>query len=100
MSHTIAYYMRDCSETYPVALGGYIGRRNMSPSKDWQALALVRLNNFGYVIERIPFEQWDAWLATNPAFTYKNGKPRFHLVDLDHGTRRLWGCGLYSVYKA
>lgn len=58
------------------------------PSGQWKAIGAFRFNNFGHVVEIIPLEtilsdkqlQW----------FFKNGKQRLHLVDLDHGTRRVW----------
>jgi hypothetical protein len=85
------------SETYRVNAAGEISRDclNWKYSGEWKALALVRRCNFG-VIETIPF---DAWRDRLPGVQWlcKNGKPRYTLRDLDHGTRREWGSGVLCV---
>ena len=30
-------------------------------------------------------------------FTFKNGNPRFTVLDIDHGTTRSWGDGIRSI---
>ena len=88
-------------EYYSVDAQGRIGRPeiNMAPSGQWIALALVRRCNFG-VVETIPFEHWAARLETTIKWAYKNGKPRYTLRDLDHGTVREWGQMVRCVCRA
>lgn len=57
------------------------------PSGQWKMLGLVGIGRKRYVpLERITRE----WLAEN-ALRFKNGKPRWTVRDLDHGTMREWG---------
>jgi hypothetical protein len=88
-------------ETYSVDESGNIGRPaiGMKPSGQWKAIALVAYHNCGSVAEFIPFEQWATRLPAS--FTYKNGKPRYFVRDLDHGTHREQRSpSLVSVTKA
>ncbi len=90
-------------ETYLVDDSGNIGRYDrrtgavsVVPSDSWRVLALVRRCNFG-VLETIPFGQWATRLEAIQ-WTFKNGKPRYTLRDLDHGTIREWGESVRRVY--
>jgi hypothetical protein len=63
------------------------GPVNNPPSGKWKMLGIKPCNGGGFIpLERIT----KAWLAKNPLL-YKNGNPRYTVVDLDHGTRREWG---------
>ncbi len=66
-------------------------------SGGWKALALVRRNNFGHVVETLPFSIWDKAVPRLDAepeglgWYYKHGGNKWTLRDLDHGTTREWG---------
>jgi hypothetical protein len=66
----------------------------MGASGQWVITGAVRLNNFGYVVERFTlaqlFEQKIQW-------RFKNGKQRVHVCDLDHGTHRVWMNPTHSI---
>lgn len=80
-----------------------ISKRGVEPSGQWTLVALGRIGPFGHVT-RVPKEaianladkQWQA--------TFANGKPRYTVIDNDHGTRRIWGNtrvhGILHVYKS
>lgn len=85
-------------ETYFVNDDNQIGRTGqcaVNPSKSWLFLGLVRYNNFGHVVERLSPDQVR---AGSIQYEHKNGKPRYHVVDNDHGTMRHWGQGLIETY--
>lgn len=85
-------------EDFSVTGDGLIFRLTMpEPSGKWKALALVRRCNFG-IVETIPFAEWSKRLGS-VQWTYKNGKPRYTLRDLDHGTVREWGNYVTRVYE-
>ena len=92
------FVIRTSQEDFSCDAQGRIGRpaMHMAPSGQWKALALVRRNNFG-TLETIPFSQWAERLPTIQ-WTFKNGKPRYTLRDLDHGTVREWGSMVQKVY--
>lgn len=67
-------------------------------SGKWRLIGASVLNNFGYQTRFYTFEE----IARDPSairWHHANGKPRVHLVDLDHGTRRQWGAGA-RIFKA
>ncbi len=72
--------------------GGYIERIDVlvPPTINWRALCIRRRNNFGYEVERIRLEcdTCGAERMDGIQWRYKNGKPRWTLVDMDHGTIR------------
>lgn len=78
------------NERYRVNDAGEISRQclNWKFSGQWKAVALVRLCNFG-VLEVIPFSKWASDLDSIQ-WLFKNGKPRYTLRDMDHGTMREW----------
>lgn len=89
-------------EVYEVEDTGEIGRPkiNLKPSGKWHARALVRFSNFGQIVQRVPFENWDQFVKQNVDWCYKNGKPRYFLEDWDHGTVRIQGQGVVNVSPA
>lgn len=67
---------------------GNIERKDVKPSESWKLTGAVRYSNFGYVVERLSF---DEIFGADLDWYYKNGKQKWHLTDLDHGTHRIWG---------
>lgn len=69
----------------------------LAPSGQWKVTRLIQPWGFG-VAQSWAFDDWSQIEMTMTTdhqrgdfWTYKNGKPRFTCVDLDHGTRRQWG---------
>lgn len=79
----------DGRECYPVNAAGEITRQNTPDrfSGQWRLLAMVRHNNFGHIVESVPFPE----CANIKDWHYKNGRIKWHPVDFDHGSRRIWG---------
>ena len=58
-----------------------------SDIQTWRVLGIVELLPFGRLGNLIPLPQ-----AVNiKNFSFKNGKPKYTVVDLDHGTERIVG---------
>ena len=96
-----AYILYTSRERYTVNADGTIGRPGKgSPSGQWKALALVRRNNFGHVVEIVPFDRWGELADGGRDMRHKNGKPIWRLRDLDHGTLREWGDGVTHLRTA
>jgi len=58
-----------------------------TPSDSWTLVGVTPTHPFQFARTVIPFDQ----LHTITDWTYKNGNPRYTLVDCDHGTVRYWG---------
>lgn len=91
--------LRTKTETYHVDDDGNIDRPSLpgfKPSGQWRFLGLRRYNNFG---RRCEYRSM-AVMLVNPVrdLTWKNGKAKWVVCDLDHGTYREWmNPGLISV---
>lgn len=80
------YVQRD--EEYTVNEHGHIGRPaiKMPPSGQWVVRGAVRFNNFGRQVEFVPFPEC---FMRGLQWRHKNGKGRFFIADVDHGTNRV-----------
>ena len=81
------------------APAGYIERTDMAftPTHQWRMVGLVetRYNRFA-----VPVTSLGAWIncESSPVeWLYKNGKPRYTVMDYDHGSHRTWGDGIRSM---
>lgn len=75
-------------EGYVIKYSNGLNKENASIQelKSWQVLGIVKLLPFGNISRDI--------ISLNNAitiksFTFKNGRPKYTIVDLDHNTRRL-----------
>jgi hypothetical protein len=83
---------------YEVHDNGDIARPGQKPSGQWKMIALVSVvrNRPAFVpLASITRE----WLDAHPLM-FKNGKPRYTVRDLDHGTTREWGNARFHGVKA
>lgn len=78
--------------TYSDRNGGWC-----TPSGKWRILGARRLHNFGTEAEKLSFEELDRLNSRygtahydGLGWKFKNGKQKWHVLDLDHGTERLW----------
>lgn len=55
----------------------------------WKLRDFVRLNNFHYEVDYV--KPLDALNKPRDFWFYKNGKAKYHVCDIDHGTHRMWG---------
>lgn len=92
-----SYYVDYGNETFRVTNDGLIGRprTGMKPSGNWRITGAVRFNNFGHIVERKSFPE----CMGIKDWRYKNGKQKWHIKDLDHGTARTWMSPTHAVYK-
>jgi hypothetical protein len=63
-------------------------------SESWRVLGAVILNNFGQVTKRLSLQELYVQLNDGQAKSklfHKNGKAKFRITDIDHGTYRQWG---------
>lgn len=78
------------NETYPVIKkdGKYLIARQHSKdfSEDWELVGILPI---GAALSRI-IKPEDA-IANITDWKFKNGNPKYTIVDKDHGTKRIWG---------
>ena len=64
--------------------GQIYGYNNVTPSDLWRFNGFVERLPFGHLRFNVPIED----VLERPSF--QNGKPRFTVSDIDHGTTRVW----------
>lgn len=79
-------------EVYEVNEKGMIKSDRADFSSTWlfKGIRSVKSNEF------IPFERITPEVLSGLQLLYKNQNPRYTVVDLDHGTRRIWGNTKYN----
>ena len=93
-------YIHEGSEFMPVYEGGLISRERgrdvpdsyCRPSGKWLLRGAVERNNFGNVTRMYSLSDV---LAGDISWYHKNGKQKVFLLDLDHGTKRERGRGVF-----
>lgn len=85
----IGHICRDYTIDYFINDKGWIGSTTDESqlSYDWKVKCAIRYNNFGRVVEYKSFSQLK---ELNGKWLHKNGKQKWHLCDIDHGTDRTW----------
>ena len=73
-----------------------------SPTDDWTAFAIYtargrRVWRWTGFVEHLRMVGKE---VAPLVFRYKNGKPRYRLGDIDHGTVRVWGDGILDAKLA
>ena len=81
---------------YKVNAAGEIYGANVAPSGQWRLVGAVRYNNFGRQVERRTLADIQAGKIKD--WTHANGAQRWHIMDLDHGTTRVWMGQRHRVY--
>jgi hypothetical protein len=81
------YYVNDRSEITQTHINTFPGK--------WKLRGFVKIDNFGHFVEQISFPNF----PPKNDLLYKNGKPKWRVVDLDHGTTRTWGAGLVAYWE-
>jgi hypothetical protein len=96
----IVGYIQQGTEFMPVYEGGLISRepgQNVPaaycrPSGQWRLMGAVERNNFGRVVRVYSQEEV---LAGGITWYHKNGKQKVFIADMDHGTYRETGSGVF-----
>jgi len=68
----------------------------MGPSGKWRVVGAVLYNNFGNIIARCSLQ--DIVNGKIKDWQYKNRKQKWHVMDYDHGTHRIWGSPNHSIF--
>lgn len=75
---------------YTINSEGFISKEGVNPSGDWKLLGLMPVRCW-QLYNMIPLRSiTPEWIKTHD-ICYVNGNPRYTVVDVDHGTTRLWG---------
>jgi len=96
MNATIKILGFDSTEVINVKTGAFSRVRNgemfLTESETWICLGAMLINNFGYEVGRLSVKELACKLSyEKDSLYFKNGKAKFRIMDLDHGTRRVWG---------
>jgi len=75
------------SNYFTIHDNGMISRPGVAPSGQWTCAGAVRCNNFGNVVQRFTVAEV---LAGGIKWRHANGAQRVYLMDVDHGTTRMW----------
>ena len=101
---TIEIQGYDSTEIIDVSTG-YIARKRdgklfVTGSDSWVCTGAVILNNFGHITKRLSVRDLFETLKTDKASLFcKNGKPKFRISDIDHGTHRIWSNPVIKHYQ-
>jgi hypothetical protein len=68
------------------------------PHDSWKCTGIAELLPFGN-IRRISLDTFKAMMEAGKSFLFKNGTPKYTVLDLDHGTSGLWGNTKYHGIK-
>ena len=94
-------YLSQSGEEYRVDSEGRLSRACLGwkHSDSWLLRGVGRFNNFGRLVEYVPFERIPEKFKgmTRADFMYKNGKGKWYAFDLDHGAKRMWGRPLHNL---
>lgn len=74
--------------------GSVSNKTNPKPTNEWKILGAVRYNNFGNEVERKQFNQLK---ELNGIWHHKNGTQKWHIVDHDHGSKRIWMNPIHKI---
>jgi hypothetical protein len=94
-------YYELSKEGYVIKYSNGLNKENadIQDLKSWQVLGIVELLPFGNIGNIIPLNE----AVKLNTFSFKNGKPKYTIVDLDHNTRRIIGNtnwhGVKEVYQ-
>ena len=83
-------------EYYQVNKKGQIYYDGLEPDDGWKFLGITHVKKNWF----IPFNRLLDFLDSKPDILWKNGNPQWTVVDLDHGTTRMWGNTRYRGITA
>ena len=97
---SILYVHTQSGKNFRVHPDGNIQRLDMdhNPSGEWKMQGIIGVR-YTLLHHMIKFGTPELLVDDGKprVWTYANGKPRYRLVDLDHGTTRVWGDGITEI---
>lgn len=93
-SHTLVITTQS-GKTYVVDINQNIIRTDMKHSPSGQWLFVGILPRQAQKLSRMI--TYHSLMSFMPSLLYKNGNPRYTIVDIDHGTTRTWSDGVANL---
>lgn len=88
------YLVTESGVIYDLSPEGFIcgGPNKVQPSPKWKAEQLVHATSTRWALDMAHImASSDGWEIYSRHARFKNGRPQWRLVDLDHGSHRIWG---------
>jgi hypothetical protein len=85
---------------YTVYPNGDIAHLGTTPSGNWKMLGLSPARGWSFGKLAIPLARVFADEELRSNLLFKNGNPRYTVVDVDHGTQRCWGNTMYHGVRS
>lgn len=85
------------SNYYKVDDQGQIIVPGLPASGSWKILGAVEMDNFGHNVRFFDLQTILNAPESIP-WKFKNGKQRVHILDLDHGTQRVWMNPAHKIF--
>ena len=91
------YHVLDTGDIVRLDIEGF------QPSGQWKMQGIRHCKRTRDVLTlgtiRRAFGPSEVWPTKRPELLYKNGKPQWRMIDLDHGTTREWSDGITEIRK-
>ena len=71
----------------------------VAPSDNWTCKGFREVRPFGRLSDELFSPEELVSRSNHGHTTFQNGKPKYRLEDVDHGTTRLWGDGIIAIWK-
>lgn len=71
--------------------------KGFKASNQWKLVGIADVKSMKLVV---PVEKIQSWLKLKKPFLYKNGHPKYTIVDYDHGSIRVWGNTVHHGIKS
>ena len=84
--NSLLWYRNGYYELYE---DGAIEHKGILYDKDWLWLGLVKKLPFGRISQEI-IPRSECIKMTHSELYYKNGKPKYYVIDINRGTSRIW----------
>lgn len=89
MNTALLELTKPTGDRYLIHAEGMIQRMDMpfTPTKQWRLIGITLVTGGPMIAYKNITPEWLA----KAELLYKNGKPRYTVVDFDHGSQRVWG---------
>lgn len=70
--------------------------KGFKASGEWKLIGIADVRSMKLVVSA---NRIKVWLKSKKPLLYKNGHPKYTIIDFDHGTTRVWGNTIYHGIK-